>query len=354
MHDPDAMKVFPYVRYCARGDARTRSEHADLDGRIFRKDDPFLSTHTPPWEFNCRCWGEQVTKKRGEREAAKSKTGGIEPVGKATYDAESGYMFNPANAFMPDASQLKDRAEVINSMEESVQSGKLGKIGMIVKPALPSQLLAPKQALPQATAVSANLGKATSAANDFLQQCGVSAPKTPGQYKKVNRQLQQHAQDSPGMNKKDAKNFAREIPDAIRDAIPDEELPLGNLDKDFADAAGIDQLPVTLGKGDQRHGMIHLWHDHKDLFLNPKQAERILRETLGTPGCQMVVGLKQADVQSSAHGQSLKVCRKRFVLHNPKTRAYLVMRLADDGQSLQVVSFNRAPEAYGIHQWEIE
>ena len=74
----------------------------------------------------------------------------------------------------------------------------------------------------------------------------------------------------------------------------------------------------------------------------------VARETLGTPGCQMVVGLKGAE------GERNVICQKRFVLHNPKTRAYPVMRLADDGESLQVVSFNRAPEAYGIRQWEVE
>lgn len=150
------------------------------------------------------------------------------------------------------------------------------------------------------------------------------------------------------MNKKAAKDFSRQIPDAIRDAIPDDTLPLGNLDKGFADAAGIDQMPVTLEKGDQSYGMIHLWHDHKDLFLNPKEAERILRETLGSPGCQMVVGLKGDE------GGRQTICKKRFVLHNPKTNAYLVMRLADDGKSMQIVSFNRADDAYGVRQWEIE
>ena len=38
MHDPDAMKVFPYVRYHARSDRKTRSAHSDLDGKIFHKD----------------------------------------------------------------------------------------------------------------------------------------------------------------------------------------------------------------------------------------------------------------------------------------------------------------------------
>ena len=62
----------------------------------------------------------------------------------------------------------------------------------------------------------------------------------------------------------------------------------------------------------------------------------------------MVVGLKGTE------GGRQAICKKRFVLHNPKTRAYLVMRIADGGKSLQVVSFNRASEAYGMHQWEIE
>ena len=58
MHDPDAMRVFPYVRYHARNDRKTRSAHEHLDGKIFRKDDPFLKKHTPPWEFNCCCYLE--------------------------------------------------------------------------------------------------------------------------------------------------------------------------------------------------------------------------------------------------------------------------------------------------------
>lgn len=46
MHDPDAMKIFPYVRYHARKDSRSRDGHKELDGKIFHKDDPFLKTHT--------------------------------------------------------------------------------------------------------------------------------------------------------------------------------------------------------------------------------------------------------------------------------------------------------------------
>lgn len=42
------MKIFPYVRYHARKDSRSRDGHKELDGKIFHKDDPFLKTHTPP------------------------------------------------------------------------------------------------------------------------------------------------------------------------------------------------------------------------------------------------------------------------------------------------------------------
>jgi len=97
MHDPDAMEVFPYVRYHARNDGRTRDEHAHLDGRIFRKDDPFLSTHTPPWEFNCRCWLEEIT----AREAGKTPDLIQEPTppDQVSVDSKSGFVFDPAHAF---------------------------------------------------------------------------------------------------------------------------------------------------------------------------------------------------------------------------------------------------------------
>ena len=70
MHDPDAMKIFPYIRYHARKDSRSRDGHKELDGKNFHKDDPFLKTHTPPWEFNC-CWLEEITAKEAGRESEK-------------------------------------------------------------------------------------------------------------------------------------------------------------------------------------------------------------------------------------------------------------------------------------------
>ena len=107
MHDPDAMKVFPYVRYHSRGDSRSRFSHSSLDGKIFHKDDPFLKTHTPPWEFNCRCWLEEITAKEAGRheENIQERT----PPDQVKVESQSGFSFDPEHVFEEfDLSSIKD------------------------------------------------------------------------------------------------------------------------------------------------------------------------------------------------------------------------------------------------------
>jgi SPP1 gp7 family putative phage head morphogenesis protein len=47
--------VFPNWQYATAEDDKVRDSHAALDGKIIPAKSPFWITHTPPWEFGCRC-----------------------------------------------------------------------------------------------------------------------------------------------------------------------------------------------------------------------------------------------------------------------------------------------------------
>lgn len=44
-----------HLQYLATEDSHVRASHLALNGVILPKDDPFWQTHTPPWEWGCRC-----------------------------------------------------------------------------------------------------------------------------------------------------------------------------------------------------------------------------------------------------------------------------------------------------------
>lgn len=48
-------RAFPFLRYIAVKDSRTRPEHASWDGTILPVDHPWWDTHFPPNGWNCRC-----------------------------------------------------------------------------------------------------------------------------------------------------------------------------------------------------------------------------------------------------------------------------------------------------------
>jgi len=77
----DAIEELPYWEYVTVGDDRVRPAHAEMEGKIYRKDDPVWTVWFPPNGFNCRCsvveWDDFSLKQ--ERRAA--ETGGTIPGG---------------------------------------------------------------------------------------------------------------------------------------------------------------------------------------------------------------------------------------------------------------------------------
>ena len=335
MHDPDAMRVFPYVRYHARSDRKTRSAHSDLDGKIFHKDDPFLKTHTPPWEFNCRCYLEEITEKEAQRYSGMIQT--PTPADKVTVDSKSGFVFDPEHAFEEHnltSLQPMSRARIVKQAEEAVKNETLGPCGLIVAP--PEDRFKPVP-LPGLDKVKSGFVAMKDAARKELESVGLDPDNLPD-YKDVNRTFIQAG--------KQGKN----ITDEVKNKFPRESFFVGNLCKRAAEAAGLDEVPVTLAPGNSRNGIEHLWRNHKELFVNPELAVKILQETLGNENCRVVVSLKRAS--ETQRGKKVPICLKRIVLHNPSTQSYCVM--VWDGQALKLVSWNNAGDDYGNDEWRLE
>ena len=137
---------------------------------------------------------------------------------------------------------------------------------------------------------------------------------------------------------------------AVRDKFPPEPFEVARLNHRAAEAAGLPDLPVILGVGNQRHGIEHLWRNHKELFVDPEQAIKVLRDTLGNENCRVVVSLKRAT--ETQRGRKVPICLKRIVLHNQQTQSYCVM--VYDGKQLKLVSWNNADDAYGDEEWSLK
>lgn len=55
MTDPTVRKRRPYWQYQTAGDGNVRPEHAAMEGRVYRCDDPIWDVWYPPNGFRCRC-----------------------------------------------------------------------------------------------------------------------------------------------------------------------------------------------------------------------------------------------------------------------------------------------------------
>ena len=339
MNSPEARKAFPYVRYHSKSDRKTRSAHGDLDGKIFRKDDPFLKTHTPPWEFNCRCYLEEITEKEAQRHAGMIQK--TTPADKVTIDSESGFVFDPEHAFEEHnltSLQPMSRARIIQQAEVAVKDERLGSVGMIVAPA---EAVPKPVPIPGIDKVKQGFEAMKQAAVQELQSVGLDPNDLPD-YKEVNRTFEQG-----GIQGKN-------ITSQVKDKFPAAPFEVAKLNKRAAAVTGLGEVPITLGVGNSRNGIEHLWRNHKEMFADPELAIRVLQETLGNENCRVVVSLKRAITQVPDRGSTKKIpiCLKRIVLHNPSTQSYCVM--VWDGQALKLVSWNNAGDDYGNDEWSLK
>lgn len=121
--NPIIQERWPYFRYIAAMNAPTapRASHAALHNLVLPKTHPFWLTHTPPWEFGCRCQledaDEEDVAKYGlgnavvhyqaeDADSASVRTGSGQ--GFEVTPPASGFVFRPDEFEKPDWSAIAD------------------------------------------------------------------------------------------------------------------------------------------------------------------------------------------------------------------------------------------------------
>lgn len=339
MYSPGHLEAFPYVIYRASVRSKNkRSDHLQYNGWIIRKDDPWLKTHTPPWEFNCTCELEECTEKQAQKGTIKTPT----PANQVTVNSSSGFEFDPAHAFEThNLSSLHpiSRATIITQAEDAVKNQTLGNVGLICAP--PLQGINPSP-LPAISKVKAGFDAMKNAAHQELINVGLNPNNLPD-YQAVNQAFAKVGRQG------------KNIPGSVIDNFPKDPFEVAKLNPRAAEAAGIPQAPIMLGRGSSFNGIVHLWRNHKELFADPDTAIRLLQETLGNQNCRVVVSLKHAVEIVHKNQKNIKkpICLKRIVLHNPQTQTYCVLVWDNNKKELRLVSWNNAGDNYGDSEWTL-
>lgn len=331
MHRPANLQMFPYVIYRASvGSKHPRGSHSQFDGKIIAKDDPWLKTHWPPWEFGCNCDLQNCTAKKA------AGLPGLTDEDRQIV-SQSGFEFDPSTAFEEynlTSLQPMSRANIVKQAENAVINQTLGPCGLIVAPAEKEPEPVP---IPGIEQVRSGFEAMKDAAREELKSVGLDPDHLPD-YKEVNQVFVTAGKQGKNVTSK------------VKDKFPSTPFLVATLNNRAAAATGLGEVPITLASGDAYKGIEHLWRNHKELFVNPELAVKILQETLGNENCRVVVSLKRA--VETQRGKKVPICLKRIVLHNPSTQSYCVM--VWDGKELKLVSWHNASDDYGKNEWTLE
>lgn len=113
MTDPTARRLRPYWQYQTAGDGQVRPEHAAMEGRVYRCDDPIWDIWYPPNGFRCRCSVVSLTKEQVKERGLRVDTimpHEIDPsTGEAVfYWPDRGFTGNPARTvYKPDMQGIR-------------------------------------------------------------------------------------------------------------------------------------------------------------------------------------------------------------------------------------------------------
>lgn len=111
MASPNLLQKRPYWKYVTAGDGDVRESHAQMEGRIYRADNPIWNTWYPPNGFKCRCTVVSMTEEQVKEQGARvydRPPFEIEADGRVkVLFPDKGFSTNPANViWKPDLRQL--------------------------------------------------------------------------------------------------------------------------------------------------------------------------------------------------------------------------------------------------------
>lgn len=260
---PGIRERWPYFRYMAMSDAR--DSHGELDNLVLKKDDPFWDTHTPPWDFNCRCSIEDCDADEAE------EFGGIDKS------------FTTEN---PDGSQ--DARITVNGRDLNIGPNKSGYV-FDVREAFETCDMARIKGIPMRKAVFAKLAE-YARKNDgcrFLCQ--------PGKAASTFVPVSGDAAAMTGFIEKQAANFTE------KGSFLKGDIAIGKFSKGLNEALGIEgEGEVFLGKGTTGHGFVHMSKRHLE-EIKDGDFSKALKETLFTSKVRTTVVLAGKKVICSIH-----------------------------------------------------